>query len=559
MSDNRDPVLAKPTGPTLTYPALAFALNALYSCAHGYDLLYYRMVAPDCRHAKQGTRHASYCKLPAIAHALEKYSTVVFIDSDSFVQRRNLSVPALLREYAPPPRASPANPAVWFANDLPQLGERPNGGFHVWLKDASGGAARLLRTWWHLPAGKYSVEHDYEQHALQWALSQLKQAVPLMGTLQLRAMHEDFTNLAVAHIDHTKAERRLWVMAIALLAAAHEQRDEGVASAPRRRQRLQQLLQSAAKVPPTLEPPAPLRKRALREAAELLKDGFGSPNRPSALFSEDGVRCPGVRRSGMPPGRLRAFSYNATEMALRTLPAHDVLGVDFLTVTLQKCGEKSTLQEWRSLEAGRWQLVAQPSFCLGVGPRKAPKTPYPMLAQLHSCEEAQPPPSLRALQHLHGRLETTATLKEMKTSLKEAARAAYRPVATAGRRLKQRRLIMAKKKKRKKKGKKEGGGGEASEEADAAAAGSKAQKSKKGGKKQKAAFWQDGAVKVDSEDAHLCLSTWRSQLVANAPVVFAPCVPTAAQQFATIDAAKGAKRLRLGTEDDNLCVGVGAF
>ena len=97
------------------------------------------------------------------------------------------------------------------------------------------------------------------------------------------------------------------------------------------------------------------------------------------------------------------------------------------------------------------------------------------------------------------------------------------------------------------------------EEADAAAAGSKAQKSKKGGKKQKAAFWQDGAVKADSEDAHLCLSTWRSQLVANAPVVFAPCVPTAAQQFATIDAAKGAKRLRLGTEDDNLCVGVGAF
>ena len=135
------------------------------------------------------------------------------------MQRRNLSVPALLREYAPPPRASPANPAVWFANDLPQLGERPNGGFHVWLKDASGGAARLLRTWWHLPAGKYSVEHDYEQHALQWALSQLKQAVPLMGTLQLRAMHEDFTNLAVAPIDHTKAERRLWVMAVALLAA----------------------------------------------------------------------------------------------------------------------------------------------------------------------------------------------------------------------------------------------------------------------------------------------------------------------------------------------------
>ena len=64
MADNRMPVVVQPRAGTLTYPALAFALNALYACTHGYDLLYYRMVSPECKHAVQGTRHASYCKLP---------------------------------------------------------------------------------------------------------------------------------------------------------------------------------------------------------------------------------------------------------------------------------------------------------------------------------------------------------------------------------------------------------------------------------------------------------------------------------------------------------------
>ena len=112
MADNRAPIVAEPRASTLTYPALGFALNALYACAHGYDLLYYRMTSPDCEHATQGTRQASYCKLPAIAHALERYSTVAFIDSDSFFLHRNLSLPALLQRYAPPPHASPARPAA---------------------------------------------------------------------------------------------------------------------------------------------------------------------------------------------------------------------------------------------------------------------------------------------------------------------------------------------------------------------------------------------------------------------------------------------------------------
>ena len=59
MSDNRDAAIRAPSAASLTYPALAFALNALYSCAHGYDLLYYRMDGPVCAHASQGMRNAS--------------------------------------------------------------------------------------------------------------------------------------------------------------------------------------------------------------------------------------------------------------------------------------------------------------------------------------------------------------------------------------------------------------------------------------------------------------------------------------------------------------------
>ncbi len=43
MVDDRAPASASPRGSGLSYPALAFALNAVYACGHGNDLLYYRM------------------------------------------------------------------------------------------------------------------------------------------------------------------------------------------------------------------------------------------------------------------------------------------------------------------------------------------------------------------------------------------------------------------------------------------------------------------------------------------------------------------------------------
>ena len=218
MADNRAPSTSSSTP---TYPALAFALNALYACGHGYDLLYYRMASPTCAHPLQGARDASYCKMPAIAAALQAgYESVAFVDSDSFFLHRNVSLPSLVARYAPPPPHAAAAPlGAWFACDLPQLGERPNGGFHLWRR--GDGAERLLRTWWHLDGGRFNTAHDYEQHALQWALWHLADAAPLMGTLQLKSMDDTFHE-AIAHIDHTKAERRLWVMATALVDAALE-------------------------------------------------------------------------------------------------------------------------------------------------------------------------------------------------------------------------------------------------------------------------------------------------------------------------------------------------
>ena len=351
MSDNRLPLVESPRAGTLTYPALAFALNALYACRHGYDLLYFRMTDADCRHVTQGVRHASYCKLPAIAHALERYSTVAFIDSDSFFLQRNMSLPTLLQHYAPPAHATSHGPvAAWFANDLPQLGERANGGFHVWQARTAGShgeahdgsARRLLRTWWHLPAGRFGTEHDYEQHALQWMLSQLRSAVPRMATLQLRAMADEFTH-AVAHIDHTKHERRLWVMSLALVVAALEAPTVSPPTlAPMTRARLAQLLQQANALAPTAEPPSALRARALRAAAELLRGGLDVPASPASLFSPDGVRCsahPTTPRplARSPAGRLHAFEYNATAMGMRVLPATDLIDADGLTLTLLPC------------------------------------------------------------------------------------------------------------------------------------------------------------------------------------------------------------------------------
>lgn len=60
MTDDRSPVLASWAAGELQYPALAYALNALYACGLGYDLTFYRMLEPRCVGPDGQPRAASY-------------------------------------------------------------------------------------------------------------------------------------------------------------------------------------------------------------------------------------------------------------------------------------------------------------------------------------------------------------------------------------------------------------------------------------------------------------------------------------------------------------------
>ena len=419
MVDDREVGSPSPSGTTLAYPSLAFALNAEYACSHGYDLLYYRMVGPSCSHATQGERHGSYCKLPAIAHALGRgYDAVAFIDSDSYfridVPRfRNMSVPQLVAEYSPPLTATAprGGPSAWFACDLPQLGDRPNGGFHVWR--AGEMAKALLAHWWHAPAGRFATEHDFEQHVLQWQLHHLAAAIPALATLQLKAMADTFAH-AVAHVDHTKAERRRPLLAAALLRASLEAPARPAPAAlmsplasSHEQASLRRLLGQADAALPA-SPGASIERRLLKAVARRLRPRAAQLH--VALATRQGAACGGRG------ARLRVVTYNATEAARRELPAgaRHRLPPEGLPLALRRCGDAAGggepgvdtppqppdrhslsipsatgAQRWEAVAGGGWRLAelgVSPRLCLRVGPRKAPKPPHLPLAQLGSCE-----------------------------------------------------------------------------------------------------------------------------------------------------------------------------
>ena len=309
MADNRAPSTAS----TPTYPALAFALNALYACGHGHDLLYYRMALPTRRRASAAGRARRVVLQDARdrRRAAGRVRLVAFVDSDSSSctatpRCRCSSRRTRRRRRTPPPRR-------WVRGsrgDLPQLGERPNGGFHLWRR--GDGAERLLRTWWHLDGGRFNTAHDYEQHALQWALWHLADAAPLMGTLQLKSMDDTFHE-AIAHIDHTKAERRLWVMATALVDAALELPPErtGVRLAAARRAALARMGAQTAAAPPNA-PPDALRARALTPPPRCCATALRARRRrarpranPCAAAAAAAARCARSRPSTRRPRARR--------------------------------------------------------------------------------------------------------------------------------------------------------------------------------------------------------------------------------------------------------------
>ena len=98
MMDSRSPVATVHAG-MRSHLSFAFELNRAYACAHGYALIFYQMSGNSCTHATLGERHPSYCKLAAVGDALvrRQFATVVFLDSDAFIQHINRPLPSLLK------------------------------------------------------------------------------------------------------------------------------------------------------------------------------------------------------------------------------------------------------------------------------------------------------------------------------------------------------------------------------------------------------------------------------------------------------------------------------
>lgn len=209
---------------TIKYPQLAFELNRGYACAHGYDFLYLHMSRETCSHPQLGERHPSYCKLAGVAEALHRgYERVAFLDSDAFFQNMSMDLDEIERTYRPnvSRRAD-----VSFAWDRP-FSFGPNAGVHFWRNTAW--TAQLLTLWWHLPGGAYHLQHDYEQHLLQWNLMHLRHFGSRMQTYQMQSMAAELDargwpayKHAVAHVDHGRNFYRLLLMALALLSRIDE-------------------------------------------------------------------------------------------------------------------------------------------------------------------------------------------------------------------------------------------------------------------------------------------------------------------------------------------------
>ena len=84
MSDTHKPLPLPNKASALHFTALSATVNAYYACKHGYDFLFVRLSEPGCAHPRFGRRHPSYCKLPAVAAALNRWLIVAFVDSDSW-------------------------------------------------------------------------------------------------------------------------------------------------------------------------------------------------------------------------------------------------------------------------------------------------------------------------------------------------------------------------------------------------------------------------------------------------------------------------------------------
>jgi len=166
-------------GATTEHPYVVYmaAVNYRYAVANSHAFMYMQLpcvqvVASDapgvcagCVHERHGPRHASWCKLLAVWHALDVLHSdlAVWMDSDAYFKATEIGVEHLFEQSAAP---------LAFFRNVPfnSVGKRNAGVFMV----RNGSLARrLLAEWWddNPSDGAFNLRHDYEQRSLSHSMA----------------------------------------------------------------------------------------------------------------------------------------------------------------------------------------------------------------------------------------------------------------------------------------------------------------------------------------------------------------------------------------------------
>lgn len=414
-------------------------LNHRYACRHGYSLIFYQLSKPGCKHPLWGSRHPSYCKLAAIGEAVAAgYEWVVYIDSDAFIRSRD-NLATLLRKYGATLGDSggraDGSPELFFGWDHPfTLG--PNMGFIAMRNTRM--VRSLLRLWWNVYAGTFSMEHPFEQHTLQWQVMHLEAYASRMQTLSMRTMDESYPD-DVVHLDHNAGTKtRIWVMAGAVAQLLVDEDDERVSrNGHSRGSNVRQLRKHLHTL---TRPRIGLSKSRRLPAIEAVVRGARRD------LESDAMRT--CRRLVVP--------FNASDSALRNLwngemgtVATDLRpstsegdpALSGMPLQLTNCSDSPLHAPWQtwhlSVEqrtakgsvcqglclAHRFSLQAAPGLCLSLGKTRTPRNPFQTHAQLAPCKAvAETPAAMRARLHFNaksGSIKTTHRVADFRRGLPE--------------------------------------------------------------------------------------------------------------------------------------------
>ena len=408
----------------LTITDLTHHLNEAYARAHGYDLLFLQLSSAGCEHAVWGARHPSYCKLAALAEALSPsrgYDYVVYVDSDAFVRNTSVPLAQLLVKYSSGATAAELERSLaFFGWDLPySLG--PNAGVLV-LRNCAETRA-LLRVWWHVFAGRQSLQHSYEQHTLHGLVLHLHRWRQQIRTLRLRTMDASYPD-DVVHLDHNAGTKtRLWTMyaAIAENAVAARSFDRGATG-----------LDAAA-----LE--------ALRGPHKGLKRSVRVRAARAAIRAAQALS---VVTAGGTASRSLTVRFNATSAAallLRPLSLDNgpslarrstaLVGMPLILTNCSRTRLLGDLQLWLvnrtaagspspplpALATQRLRLQHHPHLCLALGASRSTRQPYASLAQLDHCRPGPGQPRAGGAASARVRMRTGLRYDESTRRLHTAA------------------------------------------------------------------------------------------------------------------------------------------